>query len=390
MNECEGSMTLSIAVVTETFHPFKGGSAKRYLEVFSRLVEKGFNVDVYTVRLDNRWLLEEEYKGIRIIRSREAAPDYITRDGFRSISGITKYLTWLYRVLNPREYDVIEANHCPIFPVFLSWFKKRSRPLISTVHEVWWSDWYRYAPTILHVPLGVILERSMMSLPTHIISVSRFTTERLVNILGVSRDMITTIPNGVDLNLYRSIDSGKIYGRLVYGGRLNPHKRIDILLKSFEKLYKSFDVELDIFGDGPLRGYIVSYISRNGLSRRVYLHGMVDDYRFAYLMRRGYIYTLPSMREGQSITTLEAMAAGTPQVTVYSSGNAAYTMVLEAGSGVVTKLDPSSYSMGIKRLLEDDGLWREAREAGYRYVSRFDWDVIAEKHRIVYETFSRR
>jgi len=34
-------MSLSIAVITETFHPFKGGSAKRYLEVFRRLVRLG-------------------------------------------------------------------------------------------------------------------------------------------------------------------------------------------------------------------------------------------------------------------------------------------------------------------------------------------------------------
>ncbi len=384
-------MSLSIAVVTETFHPFKGGSAKRYLEVFRRLARRGWDIDIYTVRLDPSWPAEEEYEGLRIIRSSLPIPEYITPDGFRSMSGIYKYLSWLMRSVDLRGYDVIEANHCPIFPVFASWLKRRSRaPLVSTVHEVWHSDWYRYAPTTLHVPLGILLEKAMMHLPDRIISVSSFTTDRLTRILGVSPSLITTIPNGVDLDLYRGIDVEKEYGRIVYGGRLNPHKRLDILLRSFEELHRSLDVKLDIFGDGPMKQYVKSFISRNGFSRSVTLHGRVDDHRFAYLMKRGYIYTLPSIREGQSITTLEAMAAGTPQVTVYSDNNAAYKLVLEAGSGLVTRPEPREYARAIKKLLVEKDVWMEYSLNGSSYVKSFDWDVISQKHKIVYEKLSKR
>ena len=384
-------MSLSIAVVTETFHPFKGGSAKRYLEVFRRLARRGWDIDIYTVRLDPSWPAEEEYEGLRIIRSRLPIPEYITPDGFRSMSGIYKYLSWLMSDVDLRGYDVVEANHCPIFPVFSSWLKRRNgAPLVSTVHEVWYSDWYRYAPTTLHVPLGILLEKAMMYLPDRIISVSGFTTDRLINILSVPKDIITTIPNGVDLDLYRGIHVEKEYGRIVYGGRLNPHKRLDILLKSFEELHRSLDVKLDIFGDGPMRQYVKSFISRNGFSKSVTLYGRVDDHRFAYLMKRGYVYTLPSIREGQSITTLEAMAAGTPQVTVYSDNNAAYKLVLEAGSGLVTRPEPGEYARAIKQLLEDGERWSRYSSNGARYVRRYDWNLIAEKHRVVYESVSRR
>ncbi len=384
-------MSLSVAVVTETFHPFKGGSAKRYLEVFKRLAKKGWDIDIYTVRLDPSWPKEEEYEGLRIIRSSLPIPEYITPDGFRSMSGIYKYLSWLMSSVDLRAYDVVEVNHCPIFPVFASWLKRRSRaPLITTVHEVWYSDWYRYAPTTLHAPLGILLEKAMMYLPNRIISVSNFTTDRLTRILGVPPSMITTIPNGVDLDLYRGIDVEKEYGRIVYGGRLNPHKRLDILLRSFEELHRSLDVKLDIFGDGPMRQYINSFISRNGFSKSVTLHGRVDDHRFAYLMKRGYIYTLPSIREGQSITTLEAMAAGTPQVTVYSENNAAYKLVLEAGSGIVTKPDPQDYAEAIKKLLVDEDVWTEYSLKGSGYVKRYDWNLISLKHKTVYEKISKR
>jgi len=384
-------MSLKIAVITETFYPFNGGSAKRYLEIFSRLAKYGYDVDIYTVRLNEDWDYMEEYRGINIIRSDEALPRYITNDGFRDVTSIFKYLIWLYKRFNPRDYDVIEVNHCPIFPVILAGVKRRSnQPLVSTVHEVWFDEWINYVPNKLYAPLGMALEKLMMYIPDYFISVSRFTSDRMVKLLRVDPRKIVTIYNGVNLELYRRVNVGKDIERIVYGGRLNPHKRLDLLLRSFEILYRSYDVKLDIFGAGPMRNYIEGYVGRNGLSKVVKLYGEVSEDKFVYLMKRGYIYVLPSIREGQSITTLEAMAAGTPQVTVKARNNAAYTLVGEAGSGFISKLDPKDISSKIATLLDDVYLWSRFRDNGLSFASRYSWDKIAEMHRIIYESLSRR
>ncbi len=384
-------MTLRIAVVTETFHPFRGGSAKRYLEIFSRLARKGYDVDVYTVRLSEDWSFEEEYRGLNIIRTSDALPKYITKDGFRDGQSIVKYLFWLNRRFDPRDYDVIEANHCPIFPVFLARYKKNpGQPLVSTVHEVWFDEWYRYVPHWIYAPLGMALEKLMMYMPDHFISVSGFTTKRLIKLMRVDPKRITTIYNGVDLDFYKRVRASKEVDKIVYGGRLNPHKRLDLLLKSFQYLYKRYDVNLDIFGDGPMKDFIYRYISRNGMSKRVSLYGRVDDKTFAYLMKRGYIYVLPSIREGQSITTMEAMAAGTPQVTVKARNNAAYELVLEAGSGLIAELDAKDIARKMESLINDVDLWRDLRFNGLSFITRYDWDAIADMHREVYESLSRR
>ena len=384
-------MTLRIAVITETFYPFKGGSAKRYLEIFSRLVRKGYDVDVYTVRLSENWPYEEEYRGINIIRTSDALPKYITKDGFRDGLSIIKYLLWLRRRFNPKEYDIIEANHCPIFPVFLARYKKESgQALVSTVHEVWYDEWYNYVPHWIYAPFGMALEKLMMYMPDHFISVSSFTTKRLIKLLRVDARKISTIYNGVDLEFYKGIYADKETGKIIYGGRLNPHKRLDLLLKSFQYLYKRYDVNLDIFGDGPMKEYIYRYISRNGMSKRVYIYGRVDDRKFAYLMKRGYIYVLPSIREGQSITTMEAMAAGTPQITVRARNNAAYELVSEARSGLVADLDARDIAAKIEILINNGDLWRELKFNGLSFITQYDWDSIAEMHREVYEPLSRR
>lgn len=384
-------MSLRIAVLTETFYPFNGGSAKRYLEIFSRLAKTGYDIDVYTVRLSKHWDYMEEYRGLNIIRTDEALPRYITNDGFRDSTSIFKYIIWLYKHFNPKDYDVIEVNHCPIFPVILAGIKRlSSQPLVSTVHEVWFDEWFNYVPNKLYAPLGMALEKLMMYIPDHFISVSRFTSNRMVKLLKVDPSRITTIYNGVDVELYRKVGASKDIDRIVYGGRLNPHKRLDLLLKSFEILHRGYDVKLDIFGAGPMRSYIERYVGRNGLSKAVDLYGEVSDEKFVYLMKRGYIYVLPSIREGQSITTMEAMAAGTPQVTVRARNNAAYTLVNEAGSGVISTQDPRDIASKIAILLDDVNLWTRYRDNGLSFVSRYSWDKIADMHRIIYESFSRR
>ena len=69
---------MKLAVITETFYPFEGGSSRRYLEVLKRLVRKGYEVDLYTVRLRSEWKIKENVEGINVLRTEQVMEDYIT------------------------------------------------------------------------------------------------------------------------------------------------------------------------------------------------------------------------------------------------------------------------------------------------------------------------
>ena len=140
---------MKIAIVTETFSPFRGGSARRYLEVFRRVADAGNEVHLYTARLDPRWPLKEEVGGIQVHRSPRAYPNFITGEGFRSVGDVAGFAVWSLRELAQEEpFDLIEANHCPVFPTMASWLRARMThtPLSVTFHEVWYDEWYRYVP----------------------------------------------------------------------------------------------------------------------------------------------------------------------------------------------------------------------------------------------------
>jgi len=373
---------MRIAVVTETFHPFKGGSAKRYLEVFKRIAKMGHEVHLYTARLNANWPREEEVEGIHVHRSKPAYPNFITNDGFRSITSVLDFTRWVLQQLQ-REgpFDVLETNHCPIFPAWAAYLhaKATHRPLTITFHEVWQGHWYHYVPNPVYAPLGMALERTLPLLPTLAVAVSRYTADRLAQHLGLPRQKIAVIPNGVEPRLFNG-ECERDPQCLIYAGRINPHKRLDLLIEAFRLLQKErVELRLEIVGDGPLLDRYRSYVSSNGL-RNITFRGQVRDTEMAKLLQQASVYVLPSIREGQSITTLEAMAAGTPQVVVEVDGSAAPRLVEEAGSGIVVPPYPKAIAEAVRKLLQDAELWRRFSENGRRYTSQLTWDAAAHSY----------
>jgi len=384
---------MRLAVITETFYPFEGGSSKRYLEVLKRLSKRGYEIDLYTVRLSREWKIKENIEGINVLRTKQVMENYITRNGFRSISKVFLFSILSRMKVMQNNYDIIEVNHCPIFPVLSFWPKSgRKRPLSTTFHEVWHSQWYNYVPNpkLLYAPLGLGLEKIYVKVPDIAIAVSKTTAERLVSLLGINKDIVRVIPNGVDHNIFNEINLDKDESRIIYVGRLNPHKKVEWLIEAFAILSKEFSgLHLDIVGDGPYRRFYEEYVKKKGVSGNVTFYGKVDYRTLVMLLKRAYIYVLPSIREGQSITTLEAMAAGTPQIVVEYDGNGAADLVRESESGIIAKPFPKSIADSIRILLEDRDLWLKFRSRGLHYVRQYDWDIAAEEYHKVYMSLLR-
>lgn len=75
--------------------------------------------------------------------------------------------------------------------------------------------------------------------------------------------------------------------------------------------------------------------------------GPLPDGELMKKLAGAYIYVLPSEREGQSIATPEAMAAGTPKAVAAADGNGAVSLVRRAGSGLLVPPNPRALAEGI-------------------------------------------
>ena len=119
----------------------------------------------------------------------------------------------------------------------------------------------------------------------------------MVVLLKVNPNKIVVIPNGVDLNKFKRIQTEKKYGRILYAGRLESHKCVDQLIFAYKRLKMVYSsIEWIIVGKGPMRKYL------QDLSRRLNLDVIFYDPlpydKLIELMKSSWVFVLPSMKNG--------------------------------------------------------------------------------------------
>ncbi|MEM3666953.1 MAG: glycosyltransferase family 4 protein, partial [Candidatus Bathyarchaeia archaeon] len=288
---------MKIAVVTETFHPFISGTAKRYFEVFRRIAKQGHNVHVFTARMADSWPIFDEVEGIYIHRTKKVYSNFITQDSFRSTSDVLDFSLWSSRQILQDAFDVVEATHCPLFPLITSYLCKKLKgfPLVATFHEVWYNQWYLYAPRKIYAPFGIALEGITAKIPDMAVAVSNMTAERLISCFGYPKDKVIVIPNGVDLDFCKSISVTRNKNTIIYAGRLNTHKKIEWLLEAYFIIKKKRpQLELRIVGDGSALSRYVKFAKDHDLID-VYFTGQVDYTTFLKEIKSAGIFVLTSI-----------------------------------------------------------------------------------------------
>lgn len=132
---------------------------------------------------------------------------------------------------------------------------------------------------------------------------------------GLTRPLFD-ISNGVDTNWYVPSNNPKTSPYVLYFGRVNKEKRLDMLVRAFAELAPRIDAKLVIAGTGNAVDDLSKLISQLSLSKRVELAGFVSDQDKLALAQGAALFAITSPAELQSIVCLEAMACQLPIVAV--------------------------------------------------------------------------
>ena len=263
-------------------------------------------------------------------------------------------------------------------------------PLAVTWYEYWGAYWREYLRTPLW-PVYAGIERACAPLGILAMASSRLTAERLAARRG---EEIPVIPVGIRLDAIRdAAQEGALASRsapLVYAGRLQREKRLDLLFEALAVLAtKRESVErplLDLIGSGPDRERLQALARDLAIDPWVrfvgYLPTNVDVWRH---LGGAKLAVQPSSREGFGLFPLEAMAAGLPVVYCEAPESALNELVLDGEQGVRTMATPEALAEALARLLTDESERRRLAEGAARRAESYGWDAVAARVAAVFE-----
>ncbi len=255
---------------------------------------------------------------------------------------------------------------------------------ILTVHDLAFRKLRETAVPSLEHYLEKVVPRSVLR-ADFIIADSHSTARDLREMWQVSEDRIAVVPGGVDLGVFRRVESQAALHevRARYGigdapyilglSTLQPRKNFLRLIESFYRIARSQPDLLLVIGGK--RGWkyqdLLARVQDLNLGTRVLFPGFIRDQHLPALYSGASLFAYPSLYEGFGMPILEAMACGTPVLTGNNS-----SLVESGGPGAlyVDVLNVEEIATGLEHLLTDANLRNQMVMAGTRHVARMGWE----------------
>ncbi|GAB3433974.1 glycosyltransferase family 4 protein [Massilia solisilvae] len=185
--------------------------------------------------------------------------------------------------------------------------------------------------------------------------------------LGVDPGRVTSLRNGVDLDLFQpAARKDNPAFTLLAVGHLVPVKGQELIIAALPMLP---DTRLVLAGDGPDHGKLEALAHTLGVATRVQFLGAVPQSELPRHYAAADALVLASSREGWANVLLESMACGTPVVASRVYGTPEVVAAPEAGV-----LMSERSARGVAEAVIALRSRYPDRAATRRYAERFSWD----------------
>jgi glycogen synthase len=236
-----------------------------------------------------------------------------------------------------------------------------------------------------------------------VIATDRSLVETVQRHLAIARDRIETVPNAVDLD---AIDEARRAARsaavreaagigpdevlILSVGRLEENKGFHVLARALGLIAGRASVTTPwrwvLIGDGPWRPAIARAAAEASLASRMIVTGRVSDAELSSWYEAADLFAHPTLYEGSSLVTLEAMAREKPVVATRAGGLP--DKVVHGVTGwLVEPGDPEALAGAVADALTSDDVRRTRGQAGRQLVERdFSWPAVTDRLLTIYRT----
>jgi len=164
-----------------------------------------------------------------------------------------------------------------------------------------------------------LFEKLTKGLVTQYLANSESVKDFYIKQIGVNRNKVTVIPNGIDTDYFDKIPKDQTLRKklgihdddivLISVANLHVNKGHKFLLEAFENLYKTHrNIKLLLIGDGTEKENLLKQIKNYNSQNSILFLGKRND--VPKLLKISDIFVLPTLFEGMSNAIMEAMACG--------------------------------------------------------------------------------
>lgn len=376
---------MNICIFGNSFLPTVGGKEYVMHHLANALVELGHDVLVLAKRV--AWRLPGDARDYELRRF--GLP---LRGGGRTGIDLAWALLELGRAARVRGVDVVSC-HGVDYPGTMARFGKRlfRFPLVMTPHGL---DIQRVPEIGYGMRLDPAWDRRItrnLRAADCVTAISQ-SVRRELDMIDPGR--IIDLPNGIHVARFAGSRSDYLHRQLAIGpecrivlsvGRNHVKKGYEYGIRAISKLVHEHgvrDVRYVVIGQGVTAhakcvadGNVDGYVS---LVEQMPQESLIACYKSAD------VFFSPSIIEGLSLVSIEAVAAGLPLVVTDVPGND--DVVRETGCGIIVRdRDSGDMAAGLNALLTDDARRAALAEKSVQSAGAYDWASIARRYVAVYQ-----
>ncbi len=381
---------MKILFTTESYYPIIDGGAIAQHRIVHELINMGHDVRVIAPSFSFRNTVEED-NGSIIYRPRAfLLPFYMNNKYHFALAP----LLFVHKIIQDFKPDII--NVCSPYPISICamlWAKQKRIPLVGSIHilpENVLAPFFTSAlyPTMVKYTWSYLIyfynHVDWATVPTH-------TGMTMYQGKGL-KIPITPISNGVDTALFKPTNKGEYLRKrfnlpkkplVLYTGRINQEKNVDVLVKAIPSVLKDIDAHFLFCGSGGLKQEMIKLTQELGVNAHTTFIDFLDWADYPNIFTLADVFVMPAESELQSIVTLEAIASGVPPIVV---NKGAVPELASVGNGLVFEpKDISQLATNIITILSDKKLRNTMKKKSVKLSEQHSMSYVGAQYEQVYQ-----
>ena len=381
---------MKILFTTESYYPIIDGGAIAQHRIVHELIGKGHDVRVIAPNFSFKNTVEDE-NGSTIYRPRAFLLPFYMNNKYHFAPFP---LLHVKKVIGSFKPDVI--NVCSPYPISICAVilgKKKHIPLVGSIHilpenvlapffsSVFYPTMVKYTWSYLVYFYNLV---DWATVPTQ--TGAAMYQQKGLNI------PITSISNGVNTDMFKPTNDGEYLRKrfhlpkkplILYTGRINQEKNVDVLVKAIPIVLKSVDAHFLFCGSGGLKPEMTKLTQDLGVDEHTTFIDFLDWADYPNIYTLADVFVMPAESELQSIVTLEAIASGVPPVVV---NKGAVPELASAQNGLVFEpQDSNQLAAHIATILSDKKLKNTMKKNSLSLSKQHSMKSVGIQYEQVYE-----